>query len=303
MNDFVALQQYDIHVQKNVSLKNKTWFGVGGNAEYYIEPKDEQELKQVLQYVHQKNIPTTFLGAGSNILIRDGGIKGLVIHLPKSFAKIEIEKDILICGAAASLMNIAQVAAKANVSGFEFMSGIPGTLGGGFRTNAGAYGSDLSQVIVELVMMDDVGNIHTCYPKQEDIFAYRFCKLPPDWICIYAKLQGKKESSNRQILDQMKYCKEKRESSQPQGVRTAGSTFKNPPGLNAWKLLDEVGLRGYTLNGAKFSEKHPNFLINTGSTSAEDLENLIVLAQNQVFQKTGVKLECEIKILGSKDSD
>ncbi|MBP5344491.1 MAG: UDP-N-acetylmuramate dehydrogenase [Alphaproteobacteria bacterium] len=290
-----------MNMQKNVSLKNKTWFGVGGNAEYYIEPNDAQELKQALQYAYQNQLAVTMLGAGSNVLIRDGGIDGLVIHLPKSFTNIEIHEDILICGAAASLMEMAKVAAKACISGFEFMVGIPGTLGGGFRTNAGAYGADLGKITVELVTIDHNGIIKKYYPKQENIFGYRSCALPSDEICLEAKLQGQKEATNQQILNQMQLYKEKRQSSQPQGVRTAGSTFKNSPDFSAWKLLDEAGLRGYTLNGAKFSEKHPNFLINTGTASAEDLENLISFAQEKVLQKTGIKLECEIKILG-KDS-
>lgn len=300
MND---LEQEGIYIQKNVSLKNKTWLGVGGCAEYYVEPPDDGVLKKNLQWAHRKNIPVTVLGAGSNVLIRDGGIKGLVIHLPKSFSKIEVvEKDILVCGASASLMDIAKVAADNCISGFEFMSGIPGTLGGGFRTNAGAYGSELGQITVELVMMDAVGDVHICYPKQENFFEYRSCKLPTDWICVCAKLQGQKESSNQQIFDKMQSCKEKRQASQPQGVRTAGSTFKNPPGLSAWKLLDGVGLRGYTDRGAQFSEKHPNFLINTGTANAENLENLIRLAQQKVLDKYGINLECEIQILGKEKS-
>ena len=302
------LEQFGIHIQTNVSLKSKTWFGVGGEAEYFFEPQNEDQLKKILQYAHQHKIPVTVLGAGSNVLVRDGGIDGFVIHLAKTFAKIDIQDDILVCGGAASLIDIAQTAAKANISGFEFMSGIPGTLGGGVKTNAGAYGRDLSCVVSELVMMDGAGYIHTRHPKQENIFEYRFCKLPSDWICLWAKLQGSKEATNQLILDKMKSYKEKRHASQPQGVRTAGSTFKNPESLSAWKLLDEVGLRGYTLNGAQFSEKHPNFLINTGTASAEDLENLISLAQKQVFQKMGVRLECEVKILGKlkdeiKDND
>ena len=296
------LKRLGIDVQTEVFLKDKTWLGVGGKAEFYIDVQDEKMLKQILQYADEQSVPITVLGGGSNILVRDGGIKGLVLHLDKKFTTISVQENMLICGAAAPLMNIAKAAADYCISGFEFMSGIPGTLGGGFKTNAGAYGSDLGQITTELIAMDNKGETHILSPQQDKIFDYRTCKLPTGWIFIQAKLKGQQEKNNEQILARMQEYKEKRQASQPLGVRTAGSTFKNPAGASAWKLLDSVGLRGYTQHHAQFSEKHPNFLINMGGASAEDLEELIILAQKKVQEKTGTRLECEVKILGEKSA-
>jgi len=298
MNNISELLDLGIEIKPNVLLKNKTWLGVGGCAEYYADVQDEQALRNILQFTHKNNIPLTVLGAGSNVLIRDGGIKGIVIRLGKFFANIEVQENTLICGSAALLPEIAKTAAYHNLSGFEFMSGIPGTLGGGLKTNAGAYGSDLGHIAVEIVSFDAQGNKHVYNPQQEEIFSYRLCKLSSDQVFVSVKLQGVVEHDNTQILACMQSYKEKRCATQPQGVRTAGSTFKNPPEDSAWKLLDEVGLRGYTDHGAQFSEKHPNFLINTGGASASDLERLIRLAQKKVLEKKGIQLECEIKITG-----
>ena len=298
MIDVAELTNTVIDVKEQVKLKNKTWLGVGGAAEFYTEPKDTAELKQILKWAKASSLPVTILGAGSNILIRDGGIEGLVIKLGKSFQSIRVEKNTLVCGAGSLLMNISKVAAEHNLSGFEFMVGIPGSLGGGFKTNAGAYGSDLAAVTIEMRVLDSHGTEHVIDPHQKKMFSYRHCHAPTDWIFVEATLKGKFQNDNVGILKTMKEYTDKRKESQPQHVRTAGSTFKNPEGYSAWKLLDKAGFRGYTKNGAQFSEKHPNFLVNTGTANAKDLENLICEAQGKVYENTGIKLDCEIRFLG-----
>jgi len=284
-------------IHKNYELGKKTWLGVGGPAQFYIEPQDEEDLKLIFE--HKKNWPITVLGAGSNVLIRDGGIDGIVIHLGKTFKTIEIDKNTLVCSAGVSLMEIAKIAAKNNLSGFEFMSGIPGSLGGALKMNAGAYGSDMSHIVTSFKMMDIDGKIYTIDPHKTDFFAYRQSQLPDGWIFLEATLKGV-PGNKKNILATMEMLKQKRIQTQPQKVRTAGSTFKNPENIAAWKLIDAAGLRGYSLNGAKMSEKHPNFMINEGKADAAALEELGEYVRMRVAEETGYQLEWEIKRIGKR---
>lgn len=285
-------------IQHHKELAPQTWLGVGGQAEFYIEPQDITDLQLILS--QNPNLPITLLGAGSNVLIRDAGISGLVIHLANGFKNYTVDKNKITAGAGLSLIKLATIAAECGLSGFEFMSGIPGSLGGGLKMNAGAYGSDLSALCTQVVFMDKEGKIHKINPKTTDFFAYRQSALPPDGIFIEATLEGTPKNKN-EILQTMADLKQKRQSTQPQGVKTAGSTFKNPPDCAAWKLIDEAGLRGYTHNGAKISEKHSNFMINANNATATDLEELGEFVRQQVKQKTGHTLEWEIKIIGKKE--
>lgn len=300
MVDIKVFSKNKIVVKKNKPLASKTWLGVGGCAEFYTEPNTIESLKRTLVCADAEKIPVTILGSGSNLLIRDGGIEGLVIHFGSGLKKIHVEKNKITCGAGARLMDIARAAAQHNLSGFEFMEGIPGSLGGGFKTNAGAYGSDLSKITREIIAMDEHGIKHVIHPQKEDVFGYRTCKLPPAWVFVQAVLVGTEQPTNEAILAKMAEYQQKRHMAQPQGVKTAGSTFKNPPDHRAWELLDAAGLRGYTKNGAQFSTKHPNFLINLGSARAHDLEVLICEAQGRVLAQTGIQLECEVHILGKE---
>ncbi len=283
-------------VIENEPLAKKTWFGVGGAAEVYIEPANVDDLSLLLKQFPDE--PLTILGAGSNLLIRDGGIPGVTVKLGKPFAGIRVEGNRLICGAAAMLMEVARVAEKHKISGFEFISGIPGSVGGGIRMNAGAYRQALADRLVSLTVVMANGEVTELDPHEMDVFGYRQCYLPTDWIFVEAVFAGTIMSDADEIKKRMAEYKKHRESSQPQGVRTAGSTFKNPDGLMAWQLIEKAGLRGAKVGGAVVSEKHANFLINTGNATAADIEALGEMIRHKVKKKCGVRLEWEIKKLG-----
>jgi len=283
-------------ILKNEPMARRTWFGVGGEAEVLIEPANRDDLARLLKALPDE--PLTILGAGSNVLILDGGIPGITVHLGKAFAKIKVQGDQLICGAGASVMEVARVAEKNNIAGFEFLSGIPGSIGGAVRMNAGAFKQSLSDRMLSLTAMTGNGDIAEIDPQKLTIFEYRRCYLPEDWIFLEVVLQGKKVEDPAVIHEKMVEYKKKRESSQPQGVRTAGSTFKNPDGLLAWKLIDKAGLRGFRVGGAVVSDKHANFLINDKGATAEDIEALGEEIRRRVKQEQGVNLEWEIKKLG-----
>ncbi|MBR6730891.1 MAG: UDP-N-acetylmuramate dehydrogenase [Alphaproteobacteria bacterium] len=285
----------------NEPLSKKNWFGVGGAADVYFEPADIDDLKTMI--LNLKSVPITLLGAGSNVLIRDGGIPGVTIKLGKAFSKIEVvEDDKLIVKAGALVMDVSRVAQKNSISGFEFLCGIPGSLGGGIRMNAGAYGSSLFDVLEKLTVLTKEGHIKE-FQKDEllDAFSYRCCHLPSDWIFLEAVLKGKKETDNQLITERMNLNKQKRDAGQPKGVRTAGSTFKNPQGLSAWQLIEKSGMKNAKVGGAVVSDKHANFLINTGKATAKDIETLGEKIRQVVLEKEGVSLEWEVKKLGVED--
>ena len=284
-------------IHKNYELAKKTWLGVGGPAQYYIEPQDLDDLKLIFE--NKGDLPITILGAGSNILIRDGGLDGIVIHLGKTFKTHQVDGNQITASAGLSLIELAKIAAQNGLTGFEFMSGIPGSLGGGLKMNAGAYGSDMSQIVTSITLMDDAGKIHKITPKEKDFFAYRHSALPSGWIFVEATMQGAPKDK-KIILETMELLRQKRIQTQPQKVRTAGSTFKNPPTIPAWKLIDAAGLRGYSYKGAKMSEKHSNFMINEGKATASTLEELGEYVRMTVANKTGQTLEWEIERIGKR---
>ncbi len=279
----------------NYPLHKKTWFGVGGSAEVYVEPADIEDLSKLLQFMPP--VPVTLLGGGSNVLIRDGGIVGVTIHLGKEFHTISVEDTKIVCDGGVSLIELARVAAKNGVTGFEFLSGIPGTVGGAVRMNAGAHGKCLEDILTSLTIVTREGDVREIDPKETEVFGYRTCYLPNDWIFVRAVFQGQK-GKTEDILATMADYKHKRENNQPTGVKTAGSTFKNPHGLQAWALIDKAGFRGYRRGGAMVSEKHTNFLINLGDATAKDIESLGEEIREKVWNDTGVELEWEIKKLG-----
>ena len=284
-------------IHKNYELAKKTWLGVGGPAQYYIEPQDINDLKLIFQ--NKGDLPITILGAGSNVLIRDGGIDGIVIHLGKNFKTYQLDNTRITAKAGISLIELAKIAAQNGLTGFEFMSGIPGSLGGGLKMNAGAYGSDMSQIVVDITLMDTDGQIHQITPQKTNFFSYRHSQLPDGWSFVEATMQGTPKDK-KVILETMENLRQKRIQTQPQKVRTAGSTFKNPTKIPAWKLIDAAGLRGYNYNGAKMSEKHSNFMINEGKASATTLEELGEFVRTMVADKTGQTLEWEIERIGKR---
>jgi UDP-N-acetylmuramate dehydrogenase len=288
----------------NFPLAQSTWFGVGGNADVFFKPADEADLAHFLKH-KPSNIPHLVLGVCSNIIIRDGGFKGVIIKLGRAFAGIESDQknNIITAGASALDVNVAQFAANNNITGLEFLVGIPGVIGGALAMNAGAYGAEIKDVLIEATAIDEQGNIDLLTP-QDFKFEYRKNNLPRNYIFTSAKLQGRAGDKD-QILVAMQQISDTREASQPIRSKTGGSTFKNPPpetsnGLKAWQLIDNAGCRGLKFGGAQVSEKHCNFLINTGNATAADIENLGEEVRSRVLKNSGVELKWEIKIVGEK---
>lgn len=285
-------------IRYNASLNNTNWFRVGGNAKAIFKPANTQDLAQFLKQI-DKSIPVYVLGVGSNVIIRDGGFNGVIIKLGREFAGIEHANNQLICGAGALDSNIAMYCAEHAIKGLEFLSGIPGTIGGNIPTNAGAYGAEIKDYLIKLEAVDYNGNIIDYTNEQLD-FEYRICNKIKQAPFIVTKVWFKAEQGDaKQITDKITQIKADRELSQPVKSCTGGSTFKNPEGHKAWQLIDMAGCRGMQIGGAQVSTKHCNFLINTGDATAEDLENLGNQVRQKVLANSGVELEWEIKIIGA----
>ena len=281
---------------QNVPLAPITWFRVGGPAEVMFRPADADDLAAFIA-AKPADVPVTVLGVGSNLLVRDGGIPGVVIRLGRGFAGIVVnDEGTLDAGAGALDVNVALSALSAEIGGLEFLSGIPGTVGGGLRMNAGAYGSEFKDVLVSARVIDSAGDIRDVMAADLH-FAYRSCGVPADWIFIGAVLRGGRDDA-RAIGRRMDEVRNSRESTQPVRSRTGGSTFANPPDAKAWELIDRAGCRGLAIGGAKVSEQHCNFLINTGSATAADLEALGEEVRRRVLVETGVTLSREIHRAG-----
>ncbi|HEY6383367.1 MAG TPA: UDP-N-acetylmuramate dehydrogenase [Pseudolabrys sp.] len=280
----------------NQPLGEFTWFRVGGPAQVFFMPEDENDLAYLLRNLSTE-IPVTVIGAGSNLIVRDGGVPGVVIRLGRGFNDVRIEEHRVTAGTAMLDVMVARAAQAAGVAGLAFLSGIPGTIGGALRMNGGAYGGETKDVLLETRGIDRQGNLRT-FSSGEMGFSYRHCSVPDDVIFTAAVLQGRAGEAE-QIAGEMATIKKKREATQPRN-RTGGSTFKNPPGHSAWKLVDEAGCRGLTIGGAQVSELHSNFLINLGSASAADIETLGETVREKVKENSGIDLEWEIKRVGVK---
>jgi UDP-N-acetylmuramate dehydrogenase len=280
---------------EGAALKDLVWFRAGGPAEILFRPADAEDLATFLA---AKNSDTrvSVIGVGSNLLIRDGGIPGVVVRLPGAFGKVSAEGTRVRAGAAALDANVARIAADAGIAGLEFLRGIPGTIGGALRMNAGCYGREIKDIFVEATALDGKGNILTLAPA-DMAFVYRKAQVPDDLIFIDAVFEGVR-GDPLQIRAAMNTLVEQREASQPVKTKTGGSTFKNPPGHKAWQLIEDAGCRGLMKGAAQVSEKHCNFLINTGEASAADIEGLGEEVRSRVKAKSGVSLEWEIKRVG-----
>jgi len=276
-------------------LGNLTWFRVGGPAEVLFRPADETDLAGFLAALPPE-IPVTVLGVGSNLLVRDGGIPGVTIRLGRGFAAIDPGDEGIRAGAGALDLNVALVAAEAGIAGLEFLSGIPGTVGGAFRTNAGAYGHELKDVLIAATALDRSGRLHRVGVAALAL-SYRHSAAPADWVFTAATLRGR-NGDRVEIARQMVEIRAAREASQPIRTRTGGSTFANPPGQQAWRLIDAAGCRGLVRGGAMVSEKHTNFLINTGTATAADIEGLGEEVRRRVHREFGILLEWEIRRVG-----
>lgn len=280
---------------EGASLAKVTWFRVGGPAEVLFKPADVADLQHFLAQCPE-DVAITVLGVGSNLLVRDGGIPGVVIRLGRAFAEIRTEGTHVHAGAAALDLNVALAGRAAGIAGLEFLSGIPGTIGGALRMNAGAYGADLSQVFAGAIALDRQGRLHRLDAAAMG-FTYRHSAVPADWIFCGAELVGQ-PGDPAAIQARLNEIQASREESQPVRARTGGSTFVNPVGGKAWELIDQAGCRGLTLGGAMVSEKHCNFLINTGTATAAEIEALGEMVRHRVKQKSGVDLAWEIRRIG-----
>jgi UDP-N-acetylmuramate dehydrogenase len=273
----------------------QTWFGVGGPAEVLFRPADAADLAIFLAALPLET-PLTVIGVGSNLLIRDGGIPGVVIRLGRGFAKLKIARDEIRVGAALLDRIVAFAAAGAGIAGLEFLSGIPGSIGGSLRMNAGAYGQEVKDLLVSATALDRSGRTHVLDCQQMG-FSYRSCGVDPSWVFIEARLRG--TIGNRAALtSKLAEIRSAREATQPVRARTGGSTFKNPPGDSAWRLIDAAGCRGLVRGGAMVAQKHANFLINTGKATAADLEGLGEEIRRYVYEASGIVLEWEIERIG-----
>ena len=282
-------------------LAKTNWFGVGGPAEVLFKPADTDDLAAFLKHL-PADIAVTVIGVGSNLLVRDGGLDGVVIKLGAGFTDITVTNDQVSAGAGALDVHVAQVACEHELAGLEFLSGIPGGIGGALRMNAGAYGREVADVLVSATAVDREGNIHSL--KLEDLqYTYRHCHgVPEDWIFTAATFRGQPDKQAA-IQARMGEIATARGNSQPIKSRTGGSTFKNPDGHKAWQLVDNAGCRGLQIGGAQMSEKHCNFMINTGDATAADLENLGEEVRERVKAKSGVELQWEIRRIGKQESE
>ncbi len=278
-------------------LAQVTWFRVGGPAEVLFRPADIDDLAGFLA-AKPDDVPVTVIGVASNLLVRDGGVPGVVVRLGRGFVEITAEGDRVFAGAGALDGNVALVARNAGLAGLEFLSGVPGTIGGALRMNAGAYGSEMKDVTIAASALDARGGRHRLDLDRLG-FSYRHCAVAEDWIFTGAELRGRADDPAA-IQARMDDITGRREASQPVRTRTGGSTFANPPGHKAWELIDRAGCRGLRQGGAMVSEKHTNVLITTGDATAADIETLGEEVRRRVFERFGVTLEWEIRRIGIK---
>lgn len=284
-------------LKQNYGLKHLTWFKTGGGADIFFKPEDVQDLAAMLRQ-NKGHLPVTVIGAGSNLIIRDKGIEGIVVKLGRNFTGIELVNEGLLAVQTGCLnFNLAKFCMQNSLAGFEFLIGIPGTIGGGIAMNAGAYGSEFQDIVVSVEALDGEGNFLNI-SNQEIGFSYRSNSLPEGLIFtrVFFKIGNKADPAT--IQAKMDHIANERGRSQPITEKTGGSTFANPSGHKAWQLIDETGLRGYKYGDACMSELHCNFMVNCGNATSSDLENLGELVRNKVREKTGIELKWEIKRVG-----
>jgi len=295
----VLIKKFEGNLNENVKLSSYSWFNLGGNADYFYKAKNLNQLKELLEFAKKKNLKTTIIGAGSNILFRDNGVKGIVIKLGPNFSYLKmIDKNILEAGAATLDRKVANFAKDNVVGNLEFLSCIPGSIGGAIIMNSGCYDNDISKTLLSIKAIDK-NNLSEIEIKNEDIkFLYRGTNLPSELIILSAKLKGK-ISNKGDIEKKQNLLIEKKKLSQPSQIKTCGSTFKNfSDSKKAWMLIKEAGCNHLTVGDAIISQKHCNFFVNNGNAKSADIENLINKVRERVLEKTGINLELEIKIVG-----
>ena len=295
----LALPKLEGVAERGGGLADFIWFRTGGPAEWLVRPKDEADLGQFLSELDQ-GVPVTPIGVGSNLIVRDGGVGGVVVRLPKSFAKVTIESGNRVrAGGGAMGITVASAARDAGIAGLEFLRGIPGTTGGAVRMNAGAYGREVKDILVEARLVLRDGTIET-WPLDRLGYSYRHSAVPDGAVVVEALFQGV-PGDVQAIGAEMDRIAAEREASQPLRSRTGGSTFKNPTGHKAWALIDASGCRGLRIGNAQVSEKHCNFLLNLGNATSAQIEELGEEVRRRVMERTNILLEWEIQRIGSFD--
>ena len=289
------LDEKDIKLDE--PMKKHISFRVGGPADILVKPRSEEQIKNIIDFAKKENIPYIVKGNGSNLLVRDGGIRGIVIEITDNFNSYEIEDKIIKVQSGALLSIIGRAALKQNLKGFEFAAGIPGTIGGALAMNAGAYGGEMKDIVKSVRLMDTDGNIFN-FSNEDMKFGYRKSILSKsDYIVLGAEIELEK-GDYEEIKEMMKDFSNRRITKQPLNLPSAGSTFKRPEGYFAAKLIDDSGLRGLTLRNAQVSDKHCGFVVNLGDAKASDILDLMYVVKSTVKNKFGVTLEEEVKILG-----
>ncbi len=296
------IKKFNKNISSNIKLANYSWFNLGGPAEYLFKPENKIQLIEFLKDNRKKKFKITILGAGSNTLIRDKGIKGVVIKLGSNFSSINlIDKETIEVGAATLDRKISNFAKENGISGFEFLSCIPGSIGGAVIMNSGCYGNDISKILVSLKIIDFEDCIEKEVKRDEIQFLYRGSNLPNKMIITSVKLRGT-TGKKEEIEKKQKFLIEKKKLSQPSQIKTCGSTFKNLENKKkAWQLIKETGSDKLKEGDALISEKHCNFFVNNGNATSAYIENLINKVKKSVNDKTGVNLELEIKIIGETE--
>ncbi len=286
-------------LRENFDLSKSNWLGIGGKANFFFKPKDLNDL-QIFLRNNNRHFPIIVIGSGSNLLIRDKGFEGVVIKFGKNFDYIKINNEIINCGPATQKTLLAETAANNNLTGFEFLYCIPGTIAGGIVMNSGCYGSDISKIVLSISVIDMNGEIKIINNKDIN-FSYRKSSLTKNQIITNIEMRGsflKKEK----VIEIMRNLKNKKDHEQPQKIKTGGSTFKNPRNSDkkAWELIKESGCADLRVGGIKLSKLHCNFLENLDGATSEDAENLIENIKQQVFKKTNINLELELEVVGKK---
>lgn len=289
------LDKEDIKIDE--PMKKHISFRVGGPADILVKPRTEDQIKNVINLLKKEEVPYLVIGNGSNLLIKDGGIRGVVVEISDNFNKFEIDGNIVNAQSGVLLAVLGKAILGAELKGFEFAAGIPGTLGGALTMNAGAYGGEMKDIVKSVKVMDEEGNIKELTNEQMEFGYRKSTVIKNNYIVLSAKIKLEDGNYN-EIKELMADLAQRRVKNQPLNLPSAGSTFKRPEGHFAGKLIDDAGLRGLTLRGAQVSEKHCGFVVNMGEAKAKDLLDLMYIVKSTVYNKFGINLEEEVKILG-----
>jgi UDP-N-acetylmuramate dehydrogenase len=277
-------------------MRQFTSMRVGGPADSLFFPKDEDDLKKLIRYARKKNIPFFILGKGTNLVVRDQGVRGWVISLTQGMKKVQLEADVVEAEAGLPLQRLVQFTIQKGLTGLEPFFGIPGTVGGGLAMNAGAWGVELKDVVLSITLMKEDGEVVE-RPRQRLKFSYRRLSLPPSWVILKGRFQLKK-GKKEEILERVKSYSEMRKRTQPLDYSSAGSIFRNPKEGPAGRWIEDSGLKGFRMGQAMISDKHANFIINLGKATAQEVIDLMEMVERKIYEERGISLEREVKVVG-----